>query len=65
MNPIENLWDYLDRRVRESPVCSKCELKQEGWNKIGIEYLEKFIKNRPNRLSKVIKNNGIQLNIKF
>lgn len=61
MNPIENLWDHLDRRVREKPVSSKNDLKkrlQEEWNKIGVDYLQKCIKNMPNRLSEVIKNKG-------
>lgn len=61
MNPIENLWDYLDRRIRERPVSSKSELKyrlQEEWSKIGVEYLQKCIRNMPNRLSEVIKNKG-------
>lgn len=61
MNPIENLWDHLDRRVRERPVSSKSELKnrlQEEWNKISVDYLKKCINNMPNRLSEVIKNKG-------
>lgn len=60
-NPIENLWNHLDRPVREKPVSSKTELKnrlQEEWSKIGIEYLQKCIMNMPNCLSVVIQNKG-------
>lgn len=61
LNPIENLWDELDRRVRENPVTSISGLKirlQEEWNKISVEYLSKIIKNMPQRLQGVISNQG-------
>lgn len=37
LNPIENLWDYLDKKIRQSSISSKTQLKerlQEEWNKI-------------------------------
>lgn len=61
MNPIENLWEYLDRRVRETPPSSKTTLRarlQEEWAKIPTEYLQKIILNMPQRLQSVIDNHG-------
>lgn len=61
LNPIENLWDELDRRVRENPVSSVSALKarlQEEWSKIGTDYTQKIIRNMPQRLNGVITNQG-------
>jgi len=46
LNPIENLWDQLDRNIRKMPIRTIPELKQrliEEWNCIMQEYLEKII----------------------
>lgn len=61
LNPIENVWDELDRRVRQTPVSSKVELEKrlrEEWARIDVDYLRKVISNMPNRLRCVIRNNG-------
>lgn len=61
LNPIENLWDELERRVRQKPASSHIELKkrlQEEWAKIGQDYTQKITGNMPKRLNDVIKNNG-------
>lgn len=58
LNPIENLWDYLDRRIRITPIKSKDELKlrlTEEWSRIPLEYLNKIISNMPKRLNHVLK----------
>ena len=50
MNPIENLWNKLDRRERQKPVSSITELKKrhlEECNKIGSNYTSKIISNMP------------------
>jgi len=44
LNPIENLWSELDRRVHKTPISSISALKerlQEKWAKIGPEYTQK------------------------
>lgn len=61
MNPIENLWNELNRRVRQKPVSSIPALKArllEEWNKIGNDYTSKIISSMPKRLSDVIANKG-------
>lgn len=61
LNPIENLWDELDRKIHVHPIRSKDELKlrlQEEWARITSEYLKKIIYNMPKRLRDVIKQNG-------
>lgn len=61
LNPIENLWDYLDRKIRKTPITSILELKerlQYEWDSISIEYLNKIINNMPRRLKEVLKQNG-------
>lgn len=61
LNPIENLWDELDRKIRKTPITSIAELKQRlatEWSNITVEYLKKITNNMPNRLRHVLKQNG-------
>lgn len=61
-NPIENLWEYLDRKIRERPVSSIANLKirlQEEWKRIPGEYLQKLVLSMPRRLEAVIKAKGL------
>lgn len=61
LNPIENLWDELDRRIRLTPIHTKEELKkklQEEWQQISPEYLRKIISNMPKRLKHVQNQKG-------
>lgn len=61
LNPIENLWDELDRKIRMTPITNKAQLKerlQEEWNLISTDYLKKIILNMPKRLQHVIKQKG-------
>ena len=59
MNIIENLWNELDRRVRQKPVSSITDLTKillEECNKIGSKYTSKNISNMPQWLDSVFKN---------
>lgn len=63
LNPIEHLWDYLDKKVRERSISSKDDLKvalQDEWSKIPPEYTKKLIESMPRRLEAVIKSKGRQ-----
>ena len=61
LNPIENLWQELDDRVRKKPVTLTDELKRrlrEEWNGIDPAYTNKLVASMPKRLQAVIKQNG-------
>lgn len=61
-NPIENLWDYLDKKIRTSPINSSFHLKQrlqEEWANIPCDYLQKLVSSMPKRLNAVIKAKGL------
>jgi len=58
LNPIENLWNLLDRNIRIMPTRSKEELKlrlKEEWTRITPDYLTKIISNMSKYLQLVIK----------
>ncbi|CAH2087775.1 unnamed protein product [Euphydryas editha] len=47
MNPIENLWNKLDRRIRKYTITSISELKsklQEEWHRIPAAYTASIVK---------------------
>ena len=63
LNPIENLWDHLDRQVRKRkpPPKSKQELinvVQEEWQNISFETLHDLILSLLNQVNAVIKAKG-------
>jgi len=63
LNPIEHLWDEVDRRLRNLPgqIHSKKDLWekiQQVWNDIEIDTCSKLIESMPNRLADVIKAKG-------
>ncbi len=61
-NPIENLWEYLDKKVREHSISSKTELRrilEEEWYKIPVQYLQKLVSSVPRRLHAVYKAKGM------
>lgn len=63
LNPIEHLWDILDRRVREHHISSQNQLKnvlREEWGKITEEVTRNLVQSMPNRLRDVIKQKGYQ-----
>lgn len=62
LNPIEHLWEELDRRIRTRTISSKADLKAaliEEWNKIGEDTTKKLVHSMPNRLKAVIKQKGL------
>lgn len=61
LNPIENLWDYLDKKIRQSSISSKTQLKerlQEEWNKIPPDFMKNLVSSMSRRLAFVIKAKG-------
>jgi len=68
LNPIENIWNQLEKNIRGREIRNKTDLKaalQEEWNKMDPSYLEALIPSIPRRLSEVIKMKGTPRNIKF
>jgi hypothetical protein len=61
LNPIEYVWEELDRRIRKTSITSievlKKRLKKE-WRKLSVNYLKKLISTMPKRLHHVIKHKG-------
>jgi transposase len=63
LNPIEHLWDHLNRQVRKrNPLPSSlpalaAALKEE-WAAIPLEVVRKHISSMPDRVAAVIKAKG-------
>ncbi|CAB4485417.1 unnamed protein product [Rhizophagus irregularis] len=58
LNPIENLWDHLDRQVRKRKPLPKSKQElisvvQEEWRKISIETLHHLILSLPSRIERL------------
>lgn len=61
LNPIEHLWDLLERRIRQHHISSKEMLKTvilNEWRKITTEDTSKLVRSMPNRLAEVLKRRG-------
>lgn len=61
MNPIENLWDELDRRVRKRTIKNKQDLKNallEEWDLISHDYTKVLVNSMKNRLNAVLQSQG-------
>jgi len=63
LNPIENLWDELDRRVRAHKPKPKNTRElfivlREKWETIEISKINNLIESMPRRVTAVIKNQG-------
>ncbi|GBP15894.1 Transposable element Tc1 transposase [Eumeta japonica] len=61
LNPIENLWAYLEEKIREHNISSKTLLKQallQEWEKIPEEMCRILVESMPRRLTAVCNNNG-------
>ena len=61
LNPIEHLWEVLERRVREHEVRSEAHLKVlllAEWNEIGPKVTRTLVTSMPRRLKAVIKMKG-------
>lgn len=63
MNPIEHVWELLEKRIRVHNITSKDSLKQAlitEWNKITPQEIEKLVLSMKNRLQAVIDAKGYQ-----
>lgn len=61
MNPIEHLWDEVERRLKKKQPKNKNELKEcltEIWQGIELPVLRKLVDSVPNRLNEVIRVKG-------
>ena len=61
LNPIENCWDYVDRRLRLAKVADLKDLYakiQQIWENIPSEFCEKLVASMPKRCEEVIKRDG-------
>jgi len=60
LNPIEDLWDHIDREVRKE-FTGKSGLKErieEVWNRIGPAVTKTLVESIPRRLEAAIKAKG-------
>jgi hypothetical protein len=60
-NPIENLWDELERRVKKKQPKNLRELElvlAQEWNKIELRVLEKLVDSVPSRLYECTRTKG-------
>ena len=58
LNPIEHLWDEVERRLKKKQPKSQNELKEsliEVWHGIQLPNLKKLVDSVPNRLNEVIR----------
>jgi transposase len=63
LNPIENLWHELDRKVRSHKPLPKnkddlWQILQEEWVKLEKDKYKNLVNSMPNRIAAVIKNKG-------
>lgn len=61
LNPIEHLWDEMERRMKARRPKNKNEMKKllvETWNNIGSDVTKKLVESMPRRLRQVILNKG-------
>lgn len=61
LNPIEHLWEELDRRIRQREMSNRNQLLQcleEEWKKIPLNRLNALVNSMPSRCAAVIKANG-------
>ena len=61
LNPIEHMWEYLDRLVIKNDITNKEMLFQElnkVWAKIGVRMIRKYVNSMQRRCIAVIKARG-------
>ena len=64
LNPIENVWAELNRRLRKRKCNSEEELFElltKTWKELDAEYLQKLIESMPRRCAAVIKSKGFPI----
>lgn len=62
LNPIENLWSILDRRLKDRKVNTLDELfktLQDGWNKLDTDLLTRLCDSMPHRIEAVLHSKGM------
>lgn len=60
-NPIENLWDHMDKELRHMKPTNLDELQQmiqEVWSKITNAQCQKLVDSMPRRMAKCIRSSG-------
>lgn len=65
LNPIENLWEEIERRIRTTTFTNKQSLVNkinEVWRNLPEDVIQKLISSMPRRCREVIKNNGYSTN---
>ncbi|GFV82922.1 transposable element Tcb1 transposase [Trichonephila clavipes] len=65
LNPIEHLWDILERKIRQHHITSKGMLKRvivTEWNTISSEDTSKLVRSMPKRLTEVLRRKGYPTN---
>lgn len=63
LNPIEHLWEHLDRKIRQRSISNKDDLKKaliEEWNKITPDITRNLVESMPRRMVAVLNSNGKQ-----
>ena len=61
LNPIEHIWDEVERKMRKEKPKNEFELKQvllKVWYNIGNDVTKKLVDSVRNRLHEVIRMNG-------
>ncbi|KAH9127135.1 hypothetical protein AeMF1_002525 [Aphanomyces euteiches] len=61
LNPIEHVWEFISRRLRELPATSVESLKARImtiWDQIPQDYIQKLILSMPKRMEDVIPAKG-------
>ena len=61
LNPIEHLWDILDKKIDKCNVTSQntlWEQIQAAWQEISLDTLKKLVMSMPDRMKAVIKAKG-------
>ena len=65
LNPIENLWVWIDKKLQENPIKNLEELRQatnEAWLNVPTDLCQKLIESMPKRLNACIKARGGHIN---
>lgn len=61
LNPIENLWELIDREVRKKKPSNLKQLEKIiklEWESIPLDLIRSLVDSMPSRLKEVISNNG-------
>ena len=61
LNPIENLWSILKRKIKKGDYTNKDKMKSllvDAWNTIPQQVIRNLITTLPQRIKKVVENNG-------